>query len=379
MRQSRRNYQKELEGILEGLKESGSVPTLLLHSCCAPCSSYCLSYLADYFRITIFYYNPNISPKDEYLKRVSEQKRLIAELPLKNKVCFAEGIYEPDEFFEIVKGYEEFPEGSQRCYLCYEMRMRSTAEYAKKNGFDYFTSTLSISPHKNADWINEIGMKLQDEYGVAYLVSDFKKRGGYQKSIELSKEYNLYRQNYCGCVYSKRGVGQKEIWDVYDGEGMPTGRVMDRGMPASGDYMLCVHIYIYNDKGQFLVQKRAAGKITHPGAWDITVGAVLSGEESRTAAVRETFEEIGVLLEPEELQYKGRIKRKQRFADVYFVHKDFDLNECVLQKDEVEKVKFVDSDELILLARESRHRAEDYIERLKGFIKDNRGEDINAK
>ena len=373
MKQNRRNYQKELDVILAGLKETGNVPSLLLHSCCAPCSSYCLSYLAEYFLITVFYYNPNISPKDEYLKRVDEQKRLISELPLKYKVSFSEGSYDSESFFEMAKGREELPEGAERCYGCYEMRLRRTAEHAAKNGFDYFTSTLSVSPHKNADWLNEIGFKMQDEYGVNYLVSDFKKRGGYQKSIELSKEHNLYRQNYCGCVYSKKSAGQKEVWDVYDSEGMRTGRVMERGMPASGDYMLCVHIYIYNDKGQFLVQKRAAGKVTHPGAWDITVGAVLSGEESRAAAVRETFEEIGIRLKPDELQFKGRIKRKQRFADVYFVHREIDLDECVLQKDEVEKIKLVDTDELLELARESRHREEDYIEKLKGFIEDKQG------
>lgn len=370
MGQNRKNYQKELDGILAGLKESGNVPTLLLHSCCAPCSSYCLSYLADYFKITVFYYNPNISPEDEYLKRVGEQKRLISKMPLKHEACFVEGVYEPERFFDMAKGMENLPEGSERCYRCYEMRLKKTAEYAKENGFDYFTSTLSISPYKNADWLNEIGFKLEEEFGVNYLVSDFKKRGGYRESIELSKEYNLYRQNYCGCVYSRRGKDEKEIWDVYDGEGMPTGRVMERGMPADGDYMLCVHIYIYNDKGQFLVQKRAEGKVTHPGEWDITVGAVLSGEDSRAAAVRETYEEIGVRLKPDELQYKGRIKKTQRFADVYFVHRDIDLGKCVLKKDEVEKVKFVDSDGLILLARESRHREEDYIEALKEFICD---------
>ncbi len=197
------NYQIELDKIIDNLQKENRVPTLLLHSCCAPCSSYCLSYLADYFKITVFYYNPNISPAEEYQKRVEEQKRLINELPVKNKVSFMEGRYEPEKFFEMSKGLESIPEGGERCFKCYEMRQREAAEYAAENGFDFFTTTLSISPHKNAAKLNEIGLKLEKEYGVRYLVSDFKKKGGYLKSIEYSKQYDLYRQNYCGCVYSK--------------------------------------------------------------------------------------------------------------------------------------------------------------------------------
>lgn len=197
------NYQIELDKIIDNLQKENRVPTLLLHSCCAPCSSYCLSYLADYFKITVFYYNPNISPAEEYQKRVEEQKRLINELPVKNKVSFMEGRYEPEKFFEMSKGLESIPEGGERCFKCYEMRQREAAEYAAENGFDFFTTTLSISPHKNAAKLNEIGLKLEKEYGIRYLVSDFKKKGGYLKSIEYSKQYDLYRQNYCGCVYSK--------------------------------------------------------------------------------------------------------------------------------------------------------------------------------
>lgn len=198
------NYQLELDKIIDGIVKEGIVPRLLLHSCCAPCSSYCLSYLAEYFSITVFYYNSNISPAEEYYKRVSEQQRLISELPVKHSVSFAEGKYEPEKFMEMAKGLEDVPEGGSRCFKCYEMRQREAAVFALENGFDYFTTTLSISPHKNAHKLNEIGLKLQEEYGVKYLVSDFKKRGGYQKSIQYSNEYGLYRQNYCGCIFSKR-------------------------------------------------------------------------------------------------------------------------------------------------------------------------------
>lgn len=204
------NYQIELDKIIDDLQKEKKVPTLLLHSCCAPCSSYCLSYLANYFKITIYYYNPNISPVEEYTKRVEEQKRLISELPVKYKVSFKEGIYEPDKFFEMAKGLEDVPEGGERCFKCYEMRQREAAVYASENDFDFFTTTLSISPHKNAAKLNEIGLKLEKEYGIRYLVSDFKKKGGYLKSIEYSRQYDLYRQNYCGCIYSKIEAEKRE-------------------------------------------------------------------------------------------------------------------------------------------------------------------------
>lgn len=204
------NYQLKLDKILKEITAEGRVPTLLMHSCCAPCSSYCLSYLAEYFSITIFYYNPNISPKVEYDKRVQEQIRLIRELPVKHTISFAEGIYDPGRFYEMAKGLEEVPEGGVRCFSCYEMRQRETAIYAKEHGFDYFTTTLSVSPHKNAQKLNEIGLYLAKEYEIPYLVSDFKKKGGYLKSIEYSKEYHLYRQNYCGCEFSKQQTEREQ-------------------------------------------------------------------------------------------------------------------------------------------------------------------------
>lgn len=203
---NRRNYQLELDKIISRAEAEGRCPSLLLHSCCAPCSSYVLKYLSEYFKITLLYFNPNISPESEYMKRVAEQKRLIESMPFKNKVEFIEGRYEPREFYDAVKGYEEEPEGGRRCHICYEMRLREAAEYAKKGGYDYFTTTLSISPLKKSDVLNEIGERVGTEYGIAHLPSDFKKRNGYKQSIELSKEYDLYRQNFCGCVFSKRQV-----------------------------------------------------------------------------------------------------------------------------------------------------------------------------
>lgn len=197
-----RNYQKELEKNLSDFEAKGIVPSLLLHSCCAPCSSYCLEYLTNYFHVTIYYYNPNISYKEEYDRRVQEQIRLIKTMPVKFPISFLEGTYEPEAFYQIAKGLEDQPEGGERCFACYELRLLEAAKCAKENGFDYFTTTLSISPHKNAAKLNEIGEKTGSVYGVSYLNSDFKKRNGYKRSIELSKEYDLYRQDYCGCVYS---------------------------------------------------------------------------------------------------------------------------------------------------------------------------------
>lgn len=234
-----RNYQKELDKIIERLgAEDGCAPTLFLHSCCAPCSSYVLEYLRRYFQITVFYFNPNITDDAEYRKRVAEQKRLIeaynAELTdMVNvnrseerltganvthdtavgsvfdekrhvyQIRVIEGDYEPARFFEMAKGLEECSEGGERCFACYALRLRETAERAKAGQYDYFTTTLSISPLKNAVKLNEIGEQLAAAYGVAWLPSDFKKRDGYKRSIELSKEYDLYRQDYCGCVYSR--------------------------------------------------------------------------------------------------------------------------------------------------------------------------------
>ena len=200
---NKRNYQKELEQKINQFAKEGQVPTLLLHSCCAPCSSYCLSYLSEYFSITLLYYNPNIYPEEEYFKRVAEQKRLISEMKFKNPVSFIEGSFDPQEFYSAVRGLEKEKEGGERCFKCYELRLRKAAEYAKKGGFDYFTTTLSISPLKNAAKINEIGEEIAEQYGVKHLPSDFKKKEGYKKSTLLSKEYGLYRQNYCGCVFSQ--------------------------------------------------------------------------------------------------------------------------------------------------------------------------------
>ncbi|MDE6863267.1 MAG: epoxyqueuosine reductase QueH [Eubacterium sp.] len=198
------NYQKKLENIIERNKREDILPSLLLHSCCAPCSSYTIEYLSDYFKISVLYYNPNISPYEEYEKRKAEQIRLIQSMPVKNEVSFADCDYDCNEFFKIAKGYEDCREGGERCFRCYEQRLRRTAQEAQKGGYDYFCTTLSISPLKNAQKINEIGERLSEEYGVLWLPSDFKKREGYKRSIELSKEYDLYRQNFCGCVYSRR-------------------------------------------------------------------------------------------------------------------------------------------------------------------------------
>lgn len=195
------NYQRELDKLLETLE---GTPRLLLHACCAPCSSYCLEYLSRYFEITVLYYNPNISLEEEFKKRAEEEKRLISELPVKNPVTLVVDDYAPEEFFGAVRGLESAPEGGERCFICYRLRLERAARYAKEHGFDYFCSTLSISPLKNAQKLNEIGAELSEIYKVKNLPNDFKKKGGYLRSIELSREYGLYRQNYCGCVFSKR-------------------------------------------------------------------------------------------------------------------------------------------------------------------------------
>ena len=195
------NYQKILDKEIDEITKNEKVPTLLLHSCCAPCSSYVLEYLSEYFEITVLYYNPNIYPKTEYIARINEQEKLINNLPSKNPIKLIKADYNPDEFFQIAKGHEKDAEGGERCFKCYELRLREAAKYAYNGKFDYFTTTLSISPLKNASKLNEIGDILSKEYNVKYLYSDFKKKDGYKRSIVLSKEYDLYRQNYCGCVY----------------------------------------------------------------------------------------------------------------------------------------------------------------------------------
>lgn len=198
------NYQKVLEETIKKHEEQKEVPTLLLHSCCAPCSSYCLEYLSQYFKITVFYYNPNIYPEEEYDKRAEEQQKFIEKLPAKYPIRFIEGRYDKEHFYEMAKGLENCKEGGERCFKCYELRLRESAEIAKQMQTDYFTTTLSISPLKNAEKLNEIGDALAEEYGIKYLNSDFKKKNGYKRSVELSEEYDMYRQYYCGCVYSKK-------------------------------------------------------------------------------------------------------------------------------------------------------------------------------
>lgn len=198
------NYQKELEKLLIRLQKEKRVPKLLLHSCCAPCSSYVLEYLSEYFSITVFYYNPNIFPESEYTKRILEQQTLISDMNAKHEISFLAGNYDREKFYELAKGLEYLKEGGERCFRCYRLRLEEAAKVAKEGEFDYFTTTLSISPLKNAERLNEIGMEIGKLYGVSYLQSDFKKKNGYKRSIELSKEFGLYRQDYCGCEFSMR-------------------------------------------------------------------------------------------------------------------------------------------------------------------------------
>ncbi len=197
------NYQKELDRIIDGLGQQGEPPRLLLHVCCAPCSSYCLEYLSEYFDITVYYYNPNISKKEEYLKRLAEEERYISVKEFKHPVKLTESTYDPQEFFDAVRGLEKEPEGGLRCRECFKLRLEASAKKAKELGFEWFTTTLTISPLKNAALLNEIGAEMGEKYGVKWLPSDFKKKEGYKRSIELSREYGLYRQDYCGCVFSR--------------------------------------------------------------------------------------------------------------------------------------------------------------------------------
>lgn len=212
-----RNFQKELEKIIETAKSESRVPRLLLHSCCAPCSSYVLEYLSQYFEITVFYYNPNISPAEEYEKRAAEQQRLIDGLSVKHPIGLVVGAYEPERFYEQSRGLEKEPEGGKRCFKCYRLRLEEAAILAREGCYDYFTTTLTISPLKNAEKLNEIGEELSRIYQVEHLPSDFKKKNGYRRSVELSKEHGLYRQDYCGCVFSRR-----EAMDVKN-DGNPGG------------------------------------------------------------------------------------------------------------------------------------------------------------
>lgn len=204
---NRRNYQKEMEMIIAEQchgRNPGQPLRLLLHSCCAPCSSYVLETLSDYFSITVFYYNPNIYPAEEYWKRVKEQEEFIKKLPVRYPISFLEGVYETERFYETVKGLEKIPEGGERCFACYRLRLTEALREAQKGKFDYMTTTLTISPMKNAEKLNEIGEELCRDASVCWLPSDFKKKNGYKRSTEISREYGMYRQDYCGCVFSMR-------------------------------------------------------------------------------------------------------------------------------------------------------------------------------
>ena len=197
------NYQIEMERELKRLADAKKRPVLVLHSCCAPCSSACLERLHEAFELVLYYYNPNISPEAEFRLRAEEQARLIREMPLQDDVRMVEGEYEPQLFYERVRGHEGDPEGGDRCGICFEMRLRKTAEYARSIGAEYFTTTLSISPLKDAQRLNGLGEAIAAEFGLRYLCSDFKKKDGYRRSCVLSEEYGLYRQDFCGCVFSK--------------------------------------------------------------------------------------------------------------------------------------------------------------------------------
>ena len=198
-----RNYSKELDALIEKNKSEKIKPKLMLHACCACCASYVLEYLNEHFEIYLLFYNPNITSSDEYDYRYSELKRLVCEMGLSQKVTIVDSDYSPDEFIDSVKGLENEPEGGARCAVCFKNRLKETAQKARDFSCDYFATTLTISPLKNSSIINSIGETISKDFGVAYLPSDFKKKNGYKRSIELSKEYNLYRQNFCGCVYSK--------------------------------------------------------------------------------------------------------------------------------------------------------------------------------
>lgn len=201
--ENKRNFQRELDMIIKKHEENGEKPTLLLHSCCGPCSSYVLEYLTKYFKIKLFFYNPNIQPDKEYEKRLLAQKEVLDKMNFSD-VELIEGEYIPDDFFKAVKGLENEPEGGKRCEVCIKMRMKKAAEEAIKQNTMYFATTLTVSPHKNAVYINKTGEILQNELNISYLISDFKKKNGYKRSTELCRIYNIYRQNYCGCVFSIR-------------------------------------------------------------------------------------------------------------------------------------------------------------------------------
>lgn len=203
------NYQLKLEEIIEEEEKKEGVPKLLLHSCCAPCSTYVLEYLTKHFDISVLYYNPNIHPSKEFYKREAEQQRFIDLVEKVNKIELIKAEYRPEDYFEAVKGRENDVEGGASCSLCYELRLAMAARYAKELGFDYFTTTLSISPYKNAQIINHIGERLEEKYHIKYLYADFKKKNGFQRSLELCNKFDIYRQNYCGCVFSLKEAEER--------------------------------------------------------------------------------------------------------------------------------------------------------------------------
>lgn len=207
---NKQNYGLILEDTIKSIAASGKKKSLLLHACCAPCSSYVLEYLSNFFDITLFFFNPNITPKEEYDFRAEELSRLIGEMPLPSSVKLLCEEYDPQEFYDIARGMEELDEGGARCYECYKLRLKRTASVAREQGFDFFCTTLSISPYKNAEWLNTIGAQLAKEYGVDYLFSDFKKKNGYKRSCELSALYSLYRQDYCGCEFSRKAAEKRK-------------------------------------------------------------------------------------------------------------------------------------------------------------------------
>ncbi|WP_055078554.1 epoxyqueuosine reductase QueH [Lagierella massiliensis] len=206
---NKKNYYIEFEKVIREI-DLENPPSLLLHSCCGPCSTSVLELLSDYFKITLLYYNPNIYPREEYYKRLEEQKKVLEKVNGRFEIKFLEGRYDPAEYFDAVKGVEQLPEGSQRCFNCYELRLKEAAQFAKNLNMDYFATTLSVSPYKNAQIINKLGEKIAQEYGVKHLPNDFKKKDGYKKSVELSKDWNIYRQDYCGCPFSKREAEERE-------------------------------------------------------------------------------------------------------------------------------------------------------------------------
>ena len=209
MEKQKQNYSLILEETIKKNEKAGIRPTLLLHACCAPCSSYVLEYLSKHFDITLLFYNPNISPEEEYIFRENELRRLIGEMPLPDGITVISQKYDPQEFYDMAKGLEDLNEGGERCKKCYRLRLSRSAQIASEQGFDYFTTTLSISPYKNAEWLNTIGDEEGKKFGIPYLFSDFKKKNGYKRSCELSEQYRLYRQSYCGCEFSKKSAEAK--------------------------------------------------------------------------------------------------------------------------------------------------------------------------